>query len=69
MARASLRPGMIYSVQLAERRVSCSSPHCIAALVRLGWRLSDPEQLSVLVQQLMIAPPDPSHAPSDHLSP
>lgn len=58
---------MIYSVQLAERKVSCDSPHCIAALVRLGWRLSDPGQLSALVQQLMTAPPDPSRQPCDHL--
>lgn len=66
-ARADLWPGMIYSVQLAERRVRCDSPHCIAALVRLGWRLSDPEQLAELIQQLMTAPPEQSHEPSHHL--
>jgi hypothetical protein len=58
---------MLYTVQLAERQTNCTSPHCIAALVRIGWRLSDPEQLGALVQELMTAPPDPTHEPSDHL--
>lgn len=58
---------MVYAVQLADRKVTCTSSHCIAALVRLGWRLCDPEQLNPLVQELMTAAPDLSHQPSDHL--
>ena len=59
--------GMEYGVQSGDRSAYCNSPHCIAALVRLGWRLSDPAQLSALVQELMTVPRDQSHEPSEHL--
>jgi hypothetical protein len=60
-------PAMVYAVELGERHVYCSSPHCIAALVREGWRLSDHTQLTTLVQELTTGPATATHEPSDHL--
>jgi len=55
----------VYAVELAERHVYCSSPCCVAALVKLGWRLSDATQLTALVRDLAAAP-QKTHEPSDH---
>jgi hypothetical protein len=57
---------MVYVVELGERSAYCSSPHCIASLVKLGWRLSDPAQLTMLIQELATAPSRRTHEPSDH---
>jgi hypothetical protein len=56
---------MVYAVEQGERHVYCSSPCCIAALVKVGWRLSDPNQLTALIRELTTAPPR-THDPSDH---
>jgi hypothetical protein len=58
---------MVYVVELGERSAHCSSAHCVAALVKLGWRLSNPAQLGMLVQELATAAPCRTHEPSDHL--
>ena len=58
---------MVFAVELGPRHVYCSSPHCIAALVKLGWRLSDAAQLTALVKELTAAPDDRTHDPADHL--
>lgn len=57
---------MIYVVELGERSIYCSSPRCIAGLVKLGWRLGDPAQLTTLIQELATATSGPTHEPSDH---
>jgi hypothetical protein len=57
---------MVYAVQLGDRNAYCKSPHCVAALVKLGWRLSDPTQLTTLIQELATAPLVQTHEPSDH---
>jgi len=57
---------MVYVVELGERSAYCSSPQCIASLVKLGWRLSDPAQLTTLIQELGTATSRPTHEPSDH---
>jgi hypothetical protein len=56
---------MVYAVEQGERHVYCSSSWCVAALVKLGWRLSDATQLATLVQELA-AGPQKAHEPSDH---
>ncbi len=58
---------MVYAVEQAQRHVYCSSAHCIAALIKMGWRLSDPHQLTSLVQELAAAPDSRTHQPTDHL--
>jgi len=58
---------VVYSVEQAQRHVYCSSPHCIAALVKMGWRLSDPQQLTSLVRELANAADSRTHEPTDHL--
>jgi hypothetical protein len=58
---------LVYAVEQSQRHVYCSSPQCIAALVKMGWRLSDPEQLTELVRELATAPAGKTHEPTDHL--
>jgi hypothetical protein len=58
---------MVYAVELGERHVYCSSPCCIAALVKQGWRLSDANQLTTLIRELAAAP-HKAHEPSDHFA-
>jgi len=60
---------MVFAVQQGDRHVYCSSPHCIGALLKSGWRLSDSGQLAELVRELATPPPaKPAHQPSDHLA-
>jgi hypothetical protein len=58
---------MVYAVELGERHVYCSSPSCIAALVKQGWRLSDANQLTSLIRELATAP-QKAHETSDHFA-
>jgi hypothetical protein len=58
---------VVYAVQQGERNVYCSSAHCIAALLKTGWRLSDASQLTTLVRELVGARTGVAHEPSDHL--
>jgi len=57
---------VVYSVEQGERNLYCSSARCIAALLKTGWRLSDPCQLTTLVRELAIAPSGNDHEPPDH---
>ena len=50
----------VFAPQRGERTTFCNSPACVAALLRNGWRLSDPGQLILLVWALST---DPSPAP------
>ena len=65
--KVSWDDAMVHAVELRPRHVYCSSPHSIAALVKLGWRLSDAAQLTALVKELTAAPDDRTHDPADHL--
>jgi hypothetical protein len=57
---------VVYAVQQGERNLYCSSARCIAALLKTGWRLADPSQLTTLVRELAAAPSGVAHDPSDH---
>jgi hypothetical protein len=58
---------LVYAVEQSQRHVYCSSARCIAALVKMGWRLSDPEQLTELVRELATTSESRTHEPTDHL--
>ena len=43
---------MLFTVEMDEVRISCSSPRCIQRLLQHGWTLADPSQADDLTAQL-----------------
>ena len=58
---------VVYALDQSGRSLYCSSPACVHALMTMGWKLADPQQLVELVRQLSAGAPRPGHEPSDHL--
>lgn len=58
----------VYALEQAGRSVYCNSPHCVSALLKLGWKLGDSSQLSALVTELASGRAQPTHDPSDHFA-
>jgi hypothetical protein len=56
----------VFALEMAGRHVYCASATCVSALTSRGYRLSDPNQLAILVKELAKGGPRPNHDPSDH---
>lgn len=56
----------VFQLEQGGRSVYCGSAVCVSGLLKLGWKLSDPQQLSVLVRALAAGPQLSTHEPSDH---
>jgi hypothetical protein len=56
----------VYALELAGRNLYCNSAFCVSTLIAKGWRLSNPRQLTILVQELATGRVVRKHDPSDH---
>jgi hypothetical protein len=57
---------VVYALEMGGRGVYCSSPACVQSLLSIGWKLSDPGQLTRLVKELASGSFRVTHAPEDH---
>lgn len=56
----------VYQMEMEWRSVYCTSATCVCGLLKFGWKLSDPQQLSTLVLALASGLRPSTHEPSDH---
>lgn len=56
----------VYQMEMEGRCIYCTSVTCVSGLLKLGWKLSDPQQLSTLVRALACGFHHSTHEPSDH---
>jgi len=56
----------VYALEQDGRNVYCSSAGCVRALLSKGWKLTQPEQMVALAQELAAGSFPSVHDPSEH---